>query len=262
MANPVAEVLHVIDTGTQIAPFTGRMPGFDLEAAYRVAADVATIRQTRGQRIAGRKIGFTNRTIWPIYDVAAPVWGWMYDDTIGDLPRDGTVALPALPEPRIEPEIAFGFATTPEPGMDMTDLIGCIDWIAHGFEIVVSIFPGWKFRAPDAAAGLGMHGALWLGPKIPLRDLLRDGTLADFSVTMTGPDETHHGQSRDVLDGPLHALGHLLDQIDRMPGAGPIRPGEIVTTGTLTDARPIAPGQVWHTTFQGLALPGGRIVFA
>jgi 2-oxo-3-hexenedioate decarboxylase len=52
--------------------------------------------------------------------------------------------------------------------MDETALLACIDWVAHGFELVQSIFPGWKFSAPDAAAAFGLHGALLIGLVIRL----------------------------------------------------------------------------------------------
>jgi 2-keto-4-pentenoate hydratase len=36
----------------------------------------------------------------------------------------------------------------------------------------------------------------------------------------------------------------------------PVREGEIVTTGTLTDALPVAPGETWSTSLDGISLPG------
>jgi hypothetical protein len=32
-------------------------------------------------------------------------------------------------------------------------LLACIEWVGHGFEIVQSIFPGWKFSAPRRGRG-------------------------------------------------------------------------------------------------------------
>ena len=63
-------------------------------------------------------------------------------------------------EPKIEPEIIFGFAVAPSPSMDDAALLSCIAWLAHGFEIAQSIFPGWKFAVADTVAADGMHGAL------------------------------------------------------------------------------------------------------
>jgi 2-oxo-3-hexenedioate decarboxylase len=137
-----AEAFDLLDTGRQTAPFSLGLPRFDLDDAYRVTAAVRQMREARGETPLGRKIGFTNRTIWDEYQIGAPMWGYIYDRTVHDL-DDGaaTVSLAGLAEPRIEPEIIFGLAAAPEPGMDERTLLGCIDWVAHGFELVQSIFP-------------------------------------------------------------------------------------------------------------------------
>ncbi|MFS2055492.1 hydratase, partial [Variovorax sp. CT11-76] len=57
------------------------------------------------------------------------------------------------------------------------------------------------------------------------------------------------GTGANVLDGPLHALLHFLHELQACPGAPALQPGEVVTTGTWTDAWPIAPGQVWRSEF-------------
>ena len=160
------EAFAALGTGRQVQPFTARRPDLRLEEAYRVAAAVRAKREARGERPVGRKIGFTNRTIWAEYNVHAPMWGYVYDRTVRDLPKGGgDVALRGLAEPRIEPEIVFGLAAPPIPGMDERALIGCIDWVAHGFEIVQSIFPHWTFLAADTIAAYGLHGALRIGPR-------------------------------------------------------------------------------------------------
>ena len=62
-----AEAFAVLDTGRQIPPFSGRFPHFDLDDAYRVTAAVRQMREARGETPVGRKIGFTNRTIWAMW---------------------------------------------------------------------------------------------------------------------------------------------------------------------------------------------------
>jgi hypothetical protein len=51
------------------------------------------------------------------------------------------LSLVGLADPRVEPEIVFKLAVAPTPGMDEGALLESIDWVAHGFEIVQSIFP-------------------------------------------------------------------------------------------------------------------------
>jgi 2-oxo-3-hexenedioate decarboxylase len=70
-----SEVFAVLGTGRQVAPFSDRWPDFGLDDAYRVTAAVRAKRDARGERPVGRKIGFTNRTIWAEYNVHAPMWG-------------------------------------------------------------------------------------------------------------------------------------------------------------------------------------------
>jgi 2-oxo-3-hexenedioate decarboxylase len=259
-----SEVFAALGTGRQRAPFSRSSPNFGLKEAYRVAAAVRAMREARGERPIGRKIGFTNRTIWAEYGVHAPIWGYVYDSTVRDLFGEAHVSLSGLAEPRIEPEIMFGLAAPPAPGMDAQALIRCVDWIAHGFEIVQSIFPNWSFQAPDTVAAYGLHGMLLVGPRHAAGsrpnqwarelslfeiDLFRNGALND------------HGVAANVLDGPLFALRHLAETLAQDPLNAPLAAGEIVTTGTLTRAFPITAGEEWTTQLKGVPLEGARIRF-
>src|SRR6516225_10120465 len=187
-----AEAFATLDTGCQIEPFSWRIRSFNLDDAYRVTAAVRKMRETRRELPVGRKIGFTNRTIWAEYNVYESVWGYVYDRTVHNLSEIGdTFPLVRLAEPRIEPEIVFKLAVAPAPGMGERALLESIDWVAHGFEIVQSIFPGWKSSAPDTVAAFGLHGALLIGSRHSIAadedwgrtlstfeiDLKRDGTV-------------------------------------------------------------------------------------
>src|SRR5271165_5024310 len=69
-----AEVFATLDTGRQISSFSSRLSSFNLDDAYRVTAAMRQMRESRGEMPVGRKIGFTNRTIWAEYNVYAPIW--------------------------------------------------------------------------------------------------------------------------------------------------------------------------------------------
>ncbi len=253
-----AEVLATFDARKTCAPLTGRVSGFDLALAYKVTAELRRLRMARGERPVGRKIGFTNRVLWDEYGVRAPIWGDMYEETV--IEPGGTqaeIALGPFSEPKIEPEIAFGLAAAPEAGMDEDALLACIGWVAQGFEIVHSIFPGWRFHPPDTVAAFGMHGAFFLGPRVPLAEQpLTRAALEDFSQTLLKDGaEAETGHASDVLGGPLTALSHLVELLAEDPDNPALAPGEIVTTGSLTRAVDVAPGQTWETRIEGLALP-------
>jgi 2-oxo-3-hexenedioate decarboxylase len=263
-----SHVLAALADRRQIEPLTARAEGLELGQAYRVTAAVRKAREARGERVVGRKIGFTNRTIWAEYGVHAPIWSYVYDTTLHRLAdMSGGFDLSALVEPRIEPEVVFGLGRAPQPGMDGRALLGCVEWVAHGFEVVQSLFPGWRFGVADTVAACGLHGALLLGPRELITtanaDLWHD-RLAGFEITlMCDGVDADHGHASNVLGGgPLAALRHLVEVLAADRDSPPLTPGEIVATGTLTRALPIKSGERWSTRLHGLPLAGISVTFA
>jgi 2-oxo-3-hexenedioate decarboxylase len=257
------EVFGIIDTGRQTSTFTSRVAGLTLDDGYRVAALLNGKREARGEKRLGRKIGFTNRTIWQQYNVYSPIWGYLYGSTVYDLSDTGCLPLAGFAEPRIEPEIVFGLASVPAPDMDETALLSCVGWVAHGFEIVQSIFPQWQFSAADTVAANGLHGALLIGPRHSITDVSDwQKMLSAFEIDLFCDGRLiDRGHSENVLGGPVSALRHLIS----LPGKDEINPplaaGEIVTTGTVTRAMPVQPGEAWATKLDGIALDGIRLRF-
>lgn len=250
-----ASLLGAFDAGRPIGPLTERTD-LGIVEAYRVAAALRRAREARGARRVGRKIGFSNRTIWPIYGIEAPIWGDLFDDTVHEVAPDAEIALGRLIEPRMEPEIAFGLAVVPSPGMSDAELLGCCAWIAHAVELVHSPYPGWRFRTADTIAAGGLHGMLLLGPRRQAGPEWL-GPLGDFSCcVMRDGERLAEGHSSVVLDGPLPALGHLVSVLSADSESPPLEVGEIVTTGTLTDALPVTRGERWQTRLVGLDVPG------
>ena len=260
------EAFAVLGTGEQVPPFTARYPGFDLDESYDVVNRVRDRRAARGEARIGRKIGFTNREVQIAYHVHGPIWNYMFDSTVREAAKlAAPFALSGLPEPLLEPEIALHLAVPPLPGMSEDELFGCVDWVAHGCEIVQSIFPGWKVKAADCVAGYGLHGAYFLGPKRTIGADRRAWAeaLSSFTLELSHEGEVvRRGRATNVLGGPVKALKFLVDAIAASPQSEPLRAGEIVTTGTLTDAMPIGPRQRWSTKLAGIALPGLELRFA
>jgi 2-oxo-3-hexenedioate decarboxylase len=258
---PLADALDRAWAGRQpLAPLADSHPALDTALAYDVARERRRRRVATGARVVGRKIGFTNRGIWPLYGVYEPIWGAMYDDTLHALPlAQGTLSLQGLFEPRIEPEIVLHLASTPQPGDNAQRLLARVDQVAHGFEIVQSPYPGWRFGTADAVAAGSLHGALCLGPAVALADLGPQPmqALQNLELTLLQDGSPRaHGRGSAVLDGPLQALAHLVQALAGRPADEQLQAGEWVSTGTLTDAMPLRPGQTWHTTLTGVPLPG------
>ena len=65
----------------------------------------------------------------------------------------------------------------------------------------------------------------------------------------------------NVLDSPALALGHLARLLAGQPETPPLAAGEIVTTGTITDAWPVSPGEIWSSDYGALGLSGLTLRF-
>jgi 2-keto-4-pentenoate hydratase len=258
-----AEAAAAFNSGShRVPPFTARHPNLTMDDAYRVTALVHEIRLAQGYKPVGRKIGFTNRRLWDEYGVRAPIWGYVYDRTLHDL----ATPLPLAPysAPKIEPEIMFGLAKAPSPGMDDAALLKCVDWVAHGYEMVQSIFPDWTFTAPDTVIADAMHAALLIGSRYKTGknagEWLR--TLTSFEIELfCGGKPMDGGHALNVLEGPLSTIRYLMDLLARDPDNPPLAAGEIVSTGTLTRALPVKPGETWMTKLKGIALEGVSLRF-
>lgn len=259
------DLLQHIDTGAPWPADDGARFD-DLASAYQSALAVRALRQARGEAPLGYKIGFTNRTIWPRYNVFAPIWGSIWDTTVVSCDGVGTVSLASTCQPRLEPEAVFGFKATPRADASLDDLFDALDWVAPGFEIVQSHLPDWKFVAAQTVADSGLHARLLVGRKTPVTALAQDAgrlhqLLAGARVGLAHEGRiVDEGTGANVLDSPLRALLHFLAELRACPGATDVVAGDIVTTGTWTDAWPVQPGETWTARFDA-ALPSLEIHF-
>jgi 2-oxo-3-hexenedioate decarboxylase len=258
-------ILKAHDAGATIERISDTDAPFEVADAYRVSTALAAARIARGQKPLGWKIGYTNRAVQQKYGVLHPIWGRMYDTTAMEIAPGATATcdLSKIAEPRIEPEIVVRISRAPEPGMTPADLVQCIDRVGHGFEIVTSIFRDWKGTGADSIAAGALHGRYFHHPLVPLdtgRDWLKALDEVELVLFRNGV-EIDRGRGTNVLDGPLRALGHFIDGLARFTGER-LKPGEIVTTGTLTEAYRVFPGETWHTEVNGLPVEAMRIAFS
>lgn len=230
--------------------------GLDLPQAYERALALRQLRIARGETPRGYKVGFTNRNIWPRYGVNAPVWGTVYDTTLSYCDGVAELSLAGTCQPRLEPECVFGMARTPPAQPTLQTLFECVEWVAPGFEIVQSHMPGWKFAPADAVADGSLHARLLVGARLPVLSIAPDAagleqTLASTRVSLCRQgQEVEQGVGANVLGGPLQALLHFLQELRGCPGAPDLQAGDVVTTGTWTDAWPVDPGETWTVAFE------------
>lgn len=256
--------------GKLIPPLSSRY-ALTLDEGYEIARRIHDIRIAEGEVPVGRKISFTGNLIRPNVETEAasstPTWAYIFDKTV-HYAEDNitTLSLQGMQQPRIEPEIVFKLRQAPAADITVDHLADCIEWMAHGVEIKSSIFPEWRVEAADAVAAFGLHGALVIGePKI-----VSESTRKNLSVMMASSNVSLSCDGRllaagfgsEVLNSPLHALWHLHRTLQSQTLFAPLMAGEIITTGSWTDAYPISPGQTWQTAFSGLQMSGLTVSFS
>jgi len=263
------ELLSAYETGEMVAsPPSGR-PGFDLDTAYAVEATLKQFREASGHKAVGRKVGYANKAMWRVLKLETLVWAHMYDDTVHYSDRNSaTLALAHPRSLKIEPEIVFGLK---QPIMleggqapDATAALASTDWLAVGFEIIDCPFPDWQFQPSDFVASFGLHAALVIGERVPVRP---DGIAAlveelpRFKVRMLcsagskNGEFVDEGSGRNSLRSPALCLAELSAAILRRFPTEPLRAGEIVSSGTLTAGHPTDRGDLWTAQVDGLPLP-------
>jgi 2-oxo-3-hexenedioate decarboxylase len=260
-------LIAAYDAATVLPPITASAPDFNVADAYAVLGEIEDRRRQQGWRAVGRKIGFTNRTIWPRYGVWQPMWAHMWAHTVHVAEAAGAaLSLAPFVQPRIEPEIVFKLRSPVSMTDDPLQLLASVEWMAAGFEIVQSHFPDWKFTAADCTAAFGLHGALIVGRPVVVTEANRPAVAAalpTFAVTLShGQTVVDRGVGANVLDSPALALGHLARLLAAQPEFPPLAAGEIVTTGTVTDAWPVAAGETWSSDYGALGIEGLTVTFS
>jgi 2-oxo-3-hexenedioate decarboxylase len=242
-------------------PLSSREPGFDLTAAFAIEAELTRQRRAEGHSTVGWKVGYANKALWRALKLDTLVWAHMYDDTVIHAGASASLSLGRMISPKIEPEIVFKLRSPVDVfNLDPGAVLGSVEWLALGFEIVDSVFADWKFQPADFVAAFGLHAALVVAEPRPVTiDAIPPlvEQLAQFRLRLSKNGEViAEGAGRNSLRSPALCLGELASAIAKRPGEEPLLGGQLVSSGTLTDPHPIAPGQTWEVAVEGIDLRG------
>ena len=144
-------------------------------------------------------------------------------------------------------------------GSSSAAALEAVEWIALGFEVIDCPFADWKFQPVDFVAAYGFHAALIVGTPIRIDSGMIPSlteALSRFTVRLLRNGElAEEGSGRNVLRSPALCLAELASAAAGQPGAAPLAAGEVISTGTLTTSRFIAPAETWTAEVEGLDLP-------
>ena len=221
-----------------LAPITDRTP-LTLDDAYAIQALMTQARLARGERVVGWKLGYTSLVMREQMGIDAPNFGPLTDAM---LLTNGSVAPRTLTQPRVEPEVALRFARDVAPGADRAGVLACVATAHAALEVVDSVWSDYRFRLPDNTADGSSAAGVVIGPALPLDvidtvdvTLLVDGVPAG---TGRGCDASGH-----PADGVVWLVAQLAARGQRL------RAGDVVITGGLTRAAPLAAGSTIQARF-------------
>ncbi len=234
---------------------SARDGGIDLATAYAVEGEIAQARRAEGRQTVGWKVGYANKAVWRALKLETLVWAHMYDDTVRYADwNDMTLSIAPMFAPKIEPEIVFKLAKTPESS-EPAAVLEATEWYALGFEVIDCVFPEWKFQPADFVAARGLHAALVVGEPVyiepeEIAQLVTD--LSAFTVRLLRNNElVEEGGAKNALKGPAACIGELFEAMQRR-GGETLQAGDVITTGTLTASLSMTAGDTWIASLNGI----------
>ncbi|OKJ68632.1 2-keto-4-pentenoate hydratase [Streptomyces sp. CB02460] len=204
-----------------------------VDDAYAVQAALLALREGRGERITGVKLGFTSKAKMEQMGVSEIIVGRLTDAMC--VPDGGAIELDRFIHPKVEPEVAYRLGRDVDPADPDTDLVSCVDAVAPALEIIDSRYRDFRFTYEDVVADNTSAAAYVIGAWVPVQDV------SDRAVRLTGAGREVAGSTEAILGGPVNALRALLDLARRRHI--PLRAGQVVLAGAATAAIPLERGE-------------------
>ncbi|GAA2277370.1 fumarylacetoacetate hydrolase family protein [Streptomyces hawaiiensis] len=203
-----------------------------IDDAYAVQDALVGLRQARGERLTGVKLGFTSKAKMAQMGVSEIIVGRLTDAMrIGD---GAELDLSDFIHPRVEPEVAFRLGEDIDLDDPSTDLACCVDAVAPAIEVIDSRYQDFRFAVGDVVADNTSAAGYAVGAWRPLSDV------ANKAVRLRTPHREVVGSTAAILGAPLAALHALLGICRRR--RIPLAPGQIVLAGAATAALPLTAG--------------------
>jgi 2-oxo-3-hexenedioate decarboxylase len=222
-------------------------PELDVRTAYAVQEAGVRLLAREGERPIGYKLGLTSRAKQAQMGVAEPLYGVLTDA----MPLETGEPLRAAEhiQPRVEPEIAFLIgADLAGERVGAAQVLAATAAVTAAVDVIDSRYAGYSFTLADVVADNASAARLLLGAaRHPAGavDLRLVGCLLEHNGGLLA---TAAGAA--ALGHPAAAVAWLVRALARR-GRG-LAAGDLVLSGALTEAVPVAPGDVVVATFDRL----------
>src|ERR671933_388809 len=150
-----------------IAPLSESDGLEDVERAYEIQTKWSELRQSRGERIIGRKIGLTSFAMQEQLGVDEPDYGSLWESRYFPA-SGGRIEMPTEPflHPFLEGELAFLIGRPLSgPGVTLQTALAATEALAVAVEVVDSRIEDWNIKLPDTIADNASYGGVTPGPR-------------------------------------------------------------------------------------------------
>ena len=223
-----------------IPPITESDSIADVKTAYAIQSLWTEMRLSRGEKIAGRKIGLTAKAVQAQLGVSEPDYGTLWQSSFYEA-KGGAVTIPAADfmQPRVEGEVAFLIGKTLEgPNITPDQVLAATEACALGIEIVDSRIADWKIKLVDTIADNASYGGFALGPwdkSLKSKDL----AALEMRITQNGA-LAGEGLGAAVLGNPALSAAWLANKLAEFGVS--LAPGDVIISGAFTKMLPMKSG--------------------
>lgn len=239
----------------EVTKITDQYPDMDWEDAYAVQDAIRAIKEKRGVRITGLKMGLTSVAKMKQMGVEYPIRGFLTD--YGSVPDGGDIAMDRLIHPKIEAEIAFVLKRTlTGPGCHIGDVLAATDFVLPAVEVIDSRYKDFKFDLKSVIADNTSSSRYVLGGKmhdVAGLDLKNLGVVLEKNGEVIA---TAAGAA--VLGHPASSVAMLANMLAERGQSIPA--GTLILTGGITEAFLVERGDYINVRYQHLGNVSMRFV--
>lgn len=236
-------------TKTPIAPFSESGDLTQVEDAYAVQTHWTAMREARGERVVGRKIGLTSLAIQKQLGVNEPDYGSLWESSYYETVNNrAEVPTGDHIQPRMEGEVAFLIGRplhvahiTPQEVLAATDAMALV------VEIVASRIADWRIKLVDTIADNASYGGFVLGAwdsKLRTEDL----RLLGMTIHKNGL-QVAEGVGAAAMGHPAVSVAWLANKLSEFGVS--LQPGDVVLSGGITPMQPVTSGDVFTVHMTG-----------
>lgn len=237
-----------------IVKLTDAHPEMDFKDAYDVQWAARALKEARGTKIVGMKMGLTSRAKMKQMGVEEPVYGYLAD--YFEVPEGGEINTDELIHPKVEAEIAFVTNRELSGPCHVGQVLAATEFVCPAVEIIDSRYENFRFDlvsvvADNSSSSRFVTGGCMAKPsEIDMRAL---GVVLEVNGEIK-----ELGAGAAVLAHPANSVALLVNMLAERGQSLPA--GSLVLSGGITAAVGVQAGDSVNVRFQHLGSVGMRFV--